>query len=116
MAKDDDSSVCLVRTRKAEYMLKSRDTGMIAKHLYIHRRAITLAQARSKFHLGVLGIIVPDESPNKPHHNHFPSAIDDLLAAQTQRDHATRGEENEKRFPHASSMGVPANLCQAARS
>jgi hypothetical protein len=120
MAKDDDSSVRLIRTSKPEYVLKSRDTGMIAKHLYIHRRAITLAQTRSKFHLGVPGIIVPDESPNKPHHDHFPraidSAIDDLLGTQAQRRYATRGEENRKHFSHVSSMGVPANLCQAARS
>jgi hypothetical protein len=71
---------------------------MIAKHLDIHLRAIPFAQMRSKFHLGVLGIIVPDEAPNKPHYDHFPGAIDDaidhLLATQAQRRHATRGEEN----------------------
>jgi hypothetical protein len=85
-------------------VLKSRDAGMIAKHLYIHRRAITFAQMRSKFHLGVLGIIVPDESPNKPHHDHS-SGIDDLLATQAQRSYAARGDENQKHFSHFSKHG-----------
>jgi hypothetical protein len=70
----------------------------------------------SKFHLGVLRVIVPDEASDEPDHDHFPAAVDDLLAAQAERRHATDGEEKGQHFSHASSMGVRPNLCQAVRS
>jgi hypothetical protein len=85
---------------------------MIAKHLYINRGLIAFAQLRGKSHLGVLRIIVPDEAPNKPHHDHSPGAIDDPLAAQTYGHQATGGEEKQEHLSHIPSMGVPANPCQ----
>ena len=113
MAKDDDSRVRPIRSRKAEHVAKSQRARMIAKHLYIDCRAITLAQMRSKLHFGVLRIIVPDEASNKPHHNRLPGAIGHPLAAQAQGRQATGGEEKQQQFSHSSSMGVPANPCQA---
>jgi hypothetical protein len=67
---------------------------------------ITFAQMRGKFHLGVLGVIVPHEASNEPHHDHLPGFIDHPLAAQAQWRQATRGEEKQQHFAHASSMGV----------
>ncbi len=86
----------LIRTYQAQYVLESRDTGMITKHLYIDRGAITFAQMRSKFHLGVFRIVVPDEASNKPHHNRLPGAIGHPLAAQAQGRQATGGEEKQQ--------------------
>jgi hypothetical protein len=113
MAEDDDSGVRTIRAYQPQYVLKRRGSGMITKHFYVDRGPIALAQMRSKFHLGVFRIIVPDEASNKPHHDHFPGAVDQPLAAQAQGRKATGGEEKQQHLSHVSSMGVPANPCQA---
>ena len=113
MAEDDDSGVRTIRADKAQDVLERRGSSMITKHLYIDRGPITFAQMRSKFDLGVFRIVVPDEASNKPHHNRLPGAIGHPLAAQAQGRQATGGEEKQQHLSHASSMGVPANPCQA---
>ena len=82
MSKDDDSRVRTIRAYQAQYVLERGGAGMITKHLYVDRGPITFAQMGCKFYLGVFCIIVPDEASNKPHHNHFPGAIDQPLTAR----------------------------------
>jgi hypothetical protein len=113
MAEDDDSGVRTIRAYQAQYVLERRGSGMITKHFYIDRGPITFAQTGSKFYLRVFGVVVPDETSNKPHHNHSPVTIDQALAAQAQGREANGGEEKQRHLSHASSMGAPANPCQA---
>ena len=90
MAEDDDSGVRTIRAYQPQYVLERRGSGMVTKYLYVDCRPITFAQMRSKFHLGVFRIVVPDEASNKPHYNRLPGAVGHPLAAQAQGRQAAR--------------------------
>ena len=56
---------------RLEDVAESLLSGVIAKHLHVDSRGITVAQTRGKLHFGMLRIVVPDEAANEPDNDHF---------------------------------------------
>jgi hypothetical chaperone protein len=78
--KDDDSRVLPLKRGKvavtvgiedAEDVAESLLSGVIAEHLYIDSRGVTVAQLRGKLHFGMLGIVVFHEAAYEPDNDYF---------------------------------------------
>src|ERR1700722_13507754 len=74
VAEEDDFWLSLL-SRAAQHVVKGLIPGMIAKHLHIDRRAITVAKMRRKLHLGVPCVVVPDKASNKSDDDRFTVVI-----------------------------------------
>src|ERR1700733_6882886 len=80
VSKDDDSRLpslqggedaVTVGVQKSKDVVQRLLSGVIAEHLYIDGRSITVAQTRRKLHLSVLRIVVLHEATNEPDNDHF---------------------------------------------